>query len=104
MSIELTQELIQTTLQLPTQKRKQLAQLLLDSLESERETAEVPRSFIDPATGETYGIEGLRAKLAESEAAVEAGDYVDVQSDEELKLLFETIKQQGQERLAAKKL
>ncbi len=105
MPEELTQELIQTTLQLPTQKRKQLVQLLLDSLESEQEqeTSEVPRAFFDPATGETYGIEGLRAKLAESEAAVEAGDYVEIQSAQELKSFFDTVKQQGRERLASKK-
>lgn len=103
MPIELTQELIQTTLQLPTQKRKQLAQLLLDSLESEQKTSEVPRAFFDPATGETYGLEELRAKLAESEAAVEAGDYIDIQSAQELKSFFDTVKQQGRERLASKK-
>ncbi len=86
MPKELTQELIQATLQLSTQERGELARLLLDSLESEqeRETSEVPRSFFDPATGETYGIEGLRAKLAESEADVTAGRVSSVDLQQEL--------------------
>ncbi len=105
MSIELTQELIQTTLQLPVPKRRQLVQLLLESLESEQDqdSAGVPRTFFDPASGETYGVEGLRAKLAEAEAALEAGDYIELRTTQELKAYFESIKQRGRERLAGKK-
>jgi len=105
MPSELTPELIQTTLQLPTEQRGELARLLLDSLEGEqeRETSEVPGSFIDSATGEAYGIKDLRAKLAESITAIESGDYIDIQSEQELKSLFDSIKKQGRERLAAKK-
>jgi len=86
MPNELTPELIQTTLQLPTEQRGELARLLLDSLEGEQEqeTSEVPGSFIDPATGEAYGIDDLRAKLAEGEADIAAGRISSVNLQQEL--------------------
>ena len=86
MPTELTSELIQTTLQLPYQQRRDLARLLLDSLEGKQEQgmSEVPTSFIDLATGETYGLEGLRAKLAEGEADIAAGRVSPLNLQQEL--------------------
>ncbi len=86
MPIELTQELIQTTLQLSTQQREELARLLLESLDTEEQpgVSNLPTSLIDPATDETFGIDRLRAKLAEGEADIAAGRVLSVDLQQEL--------------------
>jgi hypothetical protein len=63
---------------------------------------ECPDEYLDPVSGESFGIGGLREKLAQAEAASEAGDVREFRTEEELRAYFDDVDQRGRERLARK--
>ena len=63
---------------------------------------EAVRLMQDRDEFEKENLETLRAKLAEAEADFERGDYIEINSKEEMIAFAERIKSEGRKRLAEK--